>query len=87
MTSVMPAAHSPPMPMPKSARKPKSMVYDDENPLRNANSENHRIDSSIGSLRPHLSAAVPATTPPTSRIRSVTVASRPASRLLTVKLR
>ena len=74
------------MPMPKSARNPKSIAYDEEKPLRNANSENHRIDSIIGSLRPHRSAAVPATTPPTNRITSVTVASNPASPLLTVKL-
>jgi hypothetical protein len=37
-------------------------------------------------LRPHLSAAVPASVPPTSRIISVTVPSAPASARSTVKL-
>ena len=56
------------------------------NPLRNAKSENHSTDSISGSLRPHLSAAVPAIVPPTSRIMSVTVPSAPASARSTVKL-
>ena len=82
----MPAAHSPPMPRPNSARRANSIAYDVENPLRNANSENQMIDSISGSLRPHLSAAVPAIVPPTSRIISVTVPSAPASARSTVKL-
>ena len=44
------------------------------------------IDSVSGSLRPYLSAIVPAIVPPTSRIISVTVPSTPASALSTVKL-
>ena len=48
----MPAAHGPPIPMPKRARKAKSIAYEVEKPLRNANSENHRIDSIRGSFRP-----------------------------------
>ena len=82
----MPAAHSPPMPRPKSARMANSIAYDVENPLRNAKSENHSTDSIRGSLRPHLSAAVPASVPPTSRMISVTVPSAPASARSTVKL-
>ena len=77
----MPAAHSPPMPMPKSARSANSIVYDVEKPLRNANIDNQMIDSINGSLRPHLSAIAPATTPPTRRMTSVTVPSAPASAL------
>ncbi len=86
MTSGIPAAHMPPMPMPNSARSANSMVYDFENPLRNANSENQRIESINGSLRPNLSALAPAATPPMRRITSVTVASAPATALSTVKL-
>ena len=52
------------------------------NPLRNANSENHRTDSISGSLRPHLSAAVPAIVPPTSRMISVTVPERAGERAI-----
>ena len=82
----MPAAHSPPMPRPKSARSAKSIAYDVEKPLRKAKIENHSTDSISGSLRPQRSAAVPAIVPPTSRIISVTVPSRPASARSTVKL-
>ena len=53
--SGMPAAHSPPIPIPKSARKPKSMAYEVEKPLRHAKIENQSIDSISGSLRPYLS--------------------------------
>ena len=60
----MPAAHSPPMPMPKSARSPKSIAYDVEKPLRNAKIENQRIDSSQRQLAAPLVGRVPATTPP-----------------------
>ena len=52
----MPAAHSPPIPRPKSARSANSIAYEVENPLRHAKSENHSTDSISGSLRPHLSA-------------------------------
>jgi len=86
MTSGMPAAHMPPMPTPNSARRAKSIAYDFEKPLRNANSENHRIESISGVLRPNRSADAPAATPPMSRMTSVTVASAPASALSTVKL-
>ena len=82
----MPAAHSPPMPRPNSARIPNSTAYEGANPLRNAKSENQRTESIRGSLRPHLSAAVPAIVPPTSRIMSVTVPSAPASARSIVKL-
>ena len=57
-----------------------------EKPLRHAKIENHSTDSISGSLRPHLSAIVPATVPPTSRMTSVTVPSAPASARSTVKL-
>jgi hypothetical protein len=80
----MPAAHSPPMPMPKSARNAKSIAYDDEKPLRKANSENQRIEIISGRRRPHRSAAVPARTPPIKRVNSVTVPSAPASARSTV---
>ena len=82
----MPAAHSPPMPKPKSARRAKSIPYDVEKPLRKAKIENHNTDSISGSFRPHLSAAVPAMVPPMSRIMSVTVPSNPARARSTVKL-
>ncbi len=42
-----------------------------EKPLRDAKSENHSTDIISGSLRPHLSAAVPAMVPPMSRMNSV----------------
>src|SRR5262245_54156868 len=84
--SGMPAAHSPPMPIPNSARNANSMAYDVEKPDRNANSENHAIDSMSGSLRPQRSAAAPASAPPSSRKSSVTVPSAPASAASTVKL-
>jgi hypothetical protein len=74
------------MPMPNSARKAKSMVYDVENPLNPANSENHKIDSISGRRRPQRSAAVPASAPPTNLMISVTVPSAPASARSTVKL-
>src|SRR5579862_2723229 len=82
----MPAAHSPPMPMPNNARSANSMPYDVEKPLRNAKTENHSTDSISGSLRPYLSATDPEATPPTSRMMSVTVPSAPASARSTVKL-
>ncbi len=82
----MPAAHSPPMPIPKSARSANSIAYDVENPLRKAKTENQSTDSISGSLRPYLSASVPDATPPTSRITSVTVPSAPADARLTPKL-
>jgi hypothetical protein len=63
----MPAAHTPPMPMPKSARHVKSMPYDVEKPLRKANAEYHRIENINGPLRPQRSAAVPAPMPPATR--------------------
>src|SRR5262245_18928299 len=65
--------------MPNSARRANSIGYDVEKPLRNAKIDNHRSDSISGSLRPQRSAIVPATTPPTRRITSVTVPSAPAS--------
>ncbi len=74
----MPAAHSPPMPRPNSARSANSIAYDVEKPHSAANTENQMIDSVSGSLRPYLSAIVPAMVPPTSRIISVMVPSRPA---------
>ena len=83
----MPAAHSPPIPMPNSARHANSIAYDVEKPLSTVNSENQTIESISGSLRPHRSAAVPAAAPPTRRNINVTVPSAPASALSTVKLR
>jgi hypothetical protein len=85
-TSGMPAAHSPPMPMPKIARSANSIAYEVEKPLSAAKIENQMIDSVSGSLRPYLSAIVPAMVPPRSRITSVTVPSAPASARSTVKL-
>jgi len=74
------------MPMPNSARKPNSIAYEVENPLSAANTENQRMDSISGSLRPQRSAAVPASAPPTRRITSVTVPRIPARKLSTVKV-
>ena len=74
------------MPSPKRARSAKSIAYDVEKPLNAAKSENQSTETISGPLRPHLSAAVPAIVPPTSRITSVTVPSAPASALSTVKL-
>src|SRR5262245_13771080 len=85
-TSGIPAAHSPPIPMPKSARSPNSIAYDVEKPLRKANSENQRTESISGTFRPHLSASAPARVPPTRRIINVTVPSRPARARSTEKL-
>ena len=85
-TSGMPAVHSPPIPIPNRARSPNSIAYEVEKPLRQAKIENHTIETISGSLRPHLSAAVPAATPPISRAKSVTVPSAPASVRSTVKL-
>ena len=82
----MPAAQTPPIPMPKSARSVKSIRYDVEKPLRHANAEYQRIENTNGPLRPQRSAAEPAAAPPSSRNMSVTVASAPASALLIVKL-
>ena len=65
--------------MPKSARSANSIVYDVEKPLANAKIASHMIDSISGSLRPHLSAIAPETTPPARRMTSVTVPSAPAS--------
>jgi hypothetical protein len=50
-----------------------------EKPLSSAKIEIQRTESISGSLRPHLSAALPAITPPTSRMISVIVPSAPAS--------
>src|SRR5216684_1982351 len=82
----MPADHSPPMPKPNSARKPNSIAYEVEKPLRNAKSENHNTDNINGNFRPYLSASVPATEAPESRMMSVTLPSAPASARSTVKL-
>ena len=82
----MPAAHSPPMPRPKSARSPNNIAYEVENPHSAANTENHMIDSVSGSLRPYLSAIVPAMVPPRRRMTSVTVPSNPASARSMLKL-
>ena len=87
MASGIPADQTPPMPTPNSARQAKSIPYDVENALRKANDEYQRIPSISGSLRPHRSAARPALIPPNTRNINVTVASAPASALLTVKLR
>ena len=86
ITSGMPAAHSPPMPMPNSAGNANNIPYEVEKPLSAAKIENQRIDSISGSLRPHRSAAVPASAPPTSRIISVTVPRIPARKLSTVNV-
>ena len=83
----MPAAHTPPMPIPNSARIANSIAYDEEKPPRNEKTEYHRIENMSGPLRPHRSAAVPAPMPPATRKISVIVPSAPASALSTVKLR
>ena len=83
----MPAAQTPPMPMPNSARIANSIPYDVEKPPRNENSEYQRIENISGPLRPQRSAAVPAPMPPATRKISVIVPSAPASALSTVKLR
>src|SRR5256885_9806591 len=84
--SGMPAAHTPPMPMPKSARIANSMRYDVEKPPRNENSEYHTIENISGYLRPQRSAAVPAPMPPATRKINVIVPSSPASAASIVKL-
>ena len=86
IASGTPAAYSPPIPMPKSARKANSMAYEVEKPLSSEKIENQRIDTMSGPFRPHRSAAVPAATPPTRRVIIVTVPRAPASALSTVKL-
>jgi hypothetical protein len=58
-----------------------------EKPLRTVKSENHKMDTTRGSLRPHRSAAVPAAAPPTSRNINVTVPNAPANALFTEKWR
>src|SRR5579872_4346014 len=83
----MTAAHTPPMPMPNSARIAKSIPYDVEKPPRNEKTEYQRIENISGPLRPQRSAAVPAPMPPATRKISVMVPSAPASALSTVKLR
>src|SRR5215510_4253144 len=85
-TRGMPAAHSPPIPMPNEARSPNSIAYEVEKPLKKANSENQRTESISGTLRPHLSASAPARVPPTRRMTNVTVPRRPASARSTEKL-
>ena len=85
--SGIPAAQTPPMPMPNRARIANSMPYDVEKPPRNENSEYQRIENISGPLRPQRSAAVPAPMPPATRKISVMVPSAPASALSTVKLR
>ncbi len=85
--SGIPAAHSPPMPMPNNARNTNNMAYVVEKPLNTVKMENHRMDRIKGSLRPMRSAIVPAAAPPTRRNMSVTVPSAPASVLSMVKLR
>ena len=57
-----------------------------EKPLRNAKSENHNTDNINGNFRPYLSASVPQTAAPESRVISVTLPSAPASARSTVKL-
>src|SRR5262245_18732169 len=84
--SGIPAAHSPPIPIPKSARNAKSIAYEVEKPLRNAKRENHNMESINDPFLPHRSAAVPAATPPTNRINIVTVPRAPARALSLVKL-
>ncbi len=81
----MPAAQTPPMPMPNSARSPSSIPNVVENPLRHANIEYHRIENISGPLRPQRSAAVPAPMPPITRAKSVTDPMVPTSALLTLK--
>ena len=85
--SGMPAAHTPPMPMPNSARSANSIRNDVAKPLKNANIEYQRIENISGPLRPQRSAAVPAPMPPATRKISVMVPSAPARAALTVKLR
>ena len=79
-----PAASPPPTPRPSRCQTAPGTRTAScrrwEKPLRNANSENQRIDSISGSLRPHRSAITPAPNPPTSRNISVTVPSAPRQR-------
>ena len=86
-----PAACPPPIRPPSRCRtapgRRRAPAYDVENPLSTVKSENQIIESTSGNLRPHRSAAVPATAPPTRRNINVTVPSAPASALSTVKLR
>ena len=49
--------------MPKSARNAKSIAYDEEKPLRKANSENQRIEIISGRRRPHLIGGHPGEDP------------------------
>ena len=83
----MPAAQTPPIPIPKSARSTNSMRYDVEKPHRNAKIEYQRIEKISGPLRPHRSAAVPAPMPPATRKIRVIVPRSPRSAELTPKLR
>ena len=85
--SGIPAAQTPPMPIPNSARHVNNMPYEVEKPLRKAHIEYQRIENISGPFRPQRSAAVPAPIPPTSRNINVICPSRPASAALTAKLR
>ncbi len=84
--SGIPAAQTPPMPTPKSARSASSIPNVVERPLRNANAEYHRTENISGPLRPQRSAAVPAPIPPITRANNVAVPTAPTAALLTLKL-
>jgi hypothetical protein len=83
----IPAAQTPPIPMPNSARHANNIWYELEKPPRNENTEYQTMENINGPLRPQRSAAVPVAMPPATRKIKVTVPSAPASALSTVKLR
>lgn len=61
---VVPLVHSAPMPTPKSVRRVSTTVNVGASVTAPSHSANHTTLISRGSLRPHLSAARPASHPP-----------------------
>src|SRR6516225_10673740 len=72
IASAAPAGHSPPMPMPSSARKMNRYVNVGEKPAAKLASEYHKIEIISGILRPTRSASQPEPTAPTRRSHNVT---------------
>src|SRR6516225_2689773 len=79
IASAAPAGHSPPMPMPSSARKMNRYVNVGENPAAKLASEYHKIEIINGILRPTLSASQPEPTAPTNRSHNVTDSTKATS--------
>src|SRR6516165_7206265 len=72
IASAAPAGHSPPMPMPSSARKMNRYVNVGEKPAAKLASEYHRVEIISGILRPTRSASQPEPTAPSSLSHNVT---------------